>query len=121
MQVDGLCGSLSVDCFYEGEDMLVTLELLDHPNKRQLPKLMCVVDPIADDERVGYGEADEIRIDRHFATTWLVDKRTGEDSRCLLPAEQIARVKKRPPRIHDVVPAPGMLLKCDLGEASEFA
>ncbi len=77
--------------------------LVDQPNEGQLTIQMCVVDAVADDEHVGYGETDEIRIDCHFAATWLVDKRASEDGRCSLLAEQIARVKKRPSCIYDVV------------------
>ena len=64
---------------------------------------MCVVDTIADDENVGYRETGEIRINCHLAAARLVDKRTGEDTRHLSLAEQVARVKKRAPCIYDVV------------------
>ena len=69
--------------------------LVDHPDEGQLATLMCVVDPVADDENVGYGETDEIRINCNFAATRVVDKRTGQDTRCFLLADQVARIQER--------------------------
>ena len=54
--------------------------LVDHPNEGQLAILMCVVDAIADDENVGYGETDEIRVNCNLAAARFVDKRTGKDT-----------------------------------------
>src|SRR5215472_16282962 len=64
---------------------------------------MCVVDAIADDENVGYGEPDEIRVNCDLAATRFVNKRTGKDTRCFLLANQVARVQKRAARVYDVV------------------
>src|SRR5215471_5122358 len=64
---------------------------------------MCVVDAIADDENVGDGETDEIRVNCDLAATRFVDKRTGKDTRCFLLADQVARMQKRAARVYDVV------------------
>ena len=77
--------------------------LVEHPDEGQLAILMCVVDPLADDENVGYGETDEIRINCNFAATRLVDKRTGQDTRCFLLADQVARIQERAARVDNVI------------------
>src|SRR5580693_4120445 len=68
-----------------------------------MPILICVVDTITDDENVRYGEADQINFHGHFPAARLVHQRAGDDTRCLPFPEEVARIKKGPPGINDIV------------------
>ena len=69
----------------------------------QMSILVCVVDTITDDENVWYRETDEIDLDGHFPTARLVHQRACEDARCLLVAEEVARIKESSPSINDII------------------
>jgi len=77
--------------------------LINLCDERQMPILMCVIDAITDDENIWYPETNEINFKRHFPTAWLVHQRACKDALCLLVSEEVARIKKRPPSINDII------------------
>jgi hypothetical protein len=68
-----------------------------------MPILMCVVNTITDDENVRYCETNEINFNRHFPTARPVHQRACEDARGLFVLEEVARIKKSPPSINDII------------------
>ena len=68
-----------------------------------MPILRCAVDTITNDENVWDCETDEINFNGHFPTARLVHQGACEDARCPLVTEEVARLKKGPPSIHDIV------------------
>jgi hypothetical protein len=77
--------------------------LIDLPDEGQMPILMCAVDTITNDKNVWDCEADEINLNGHFPTARLVHQGARKNARCALVAEEVARLKKGPPTIHDIV------------------
>ena len=47
--------------------------------------------------------AHESRVNCSLAAARFVDKRTGNDTRCFLLADQVARIQKRAARVYDIV------------------
>ena len=78
-------------------------DLIDLRDEGQMPIFMRVVDTITDDENVWYRETNEINFNGHFPTARFVHQRACEDARCPLVSEDVARIKKGPPSVNDII------------------
>jgi excinuclease ABC subunit B len=76
---------------------------LEHPDARQVAVAFREIEPVAHDEGVGNGEADEVGLERHLAPPALVEQHAHLDAGGILLADQVHDERQGLAGVEDVV------------------